>query len=42
MSDEQLTMIAPAFDIKFWMKKFKEVPADVTLVKEICKEIGLE
>lgn len=37
MSDEQLELIAPAFDVSFWLKKFKEVPADVILVKEICK-----
>jgi len=42
MSDEQLNMIAPALDAVFWMKKFKEVPADVALVKEICQEIGLK
>ena len=42
MSDEQLDMIAPAFDIPFWAKKFKAEPADVALVKEICSETGIE
>ncbi len=42
MSDEQLNMIAPAFDVPHWLRKFKEVPADVVLVKEICKEVGIE
>lgn len=42
MSDEQLDMIAPAFDVPFWLRKFKEVPADVALVKEICKEAGIK
>lgn len=42
MSDEQLNMIAPAFDLPFWLRKFKEVPADVALVKEICRETGIE
>jgi len=42
MNDEQLAMIAPAFEVKYWLKKFKETPADVALVKEICKEIGIE
>lgn len=42
MSDDQLDMIAPAFDIPFWQRKFKESPADVALVKEICKEVGIE
>jgi len=42
MSDEQLDMIAPAFDVPFWMKQFKEVPADVALVKEIIREVGIK
>lgn len=42
MNDEQLNLIAPAFDLPFWLKKFKEVPADVALVKEICKGAGIE
>ena len=40
-SDEQLEMIAPAFDLPYWLKKFKENPADASLVKEICKETGI-
>lgn len=42
MSDEQLNIIAPAFDLPHWLKKFKDLPADVALVKEICKEVGIE
>jgi len=42
MSDEQLVMIAPVFDVPFWMKKFKQSPADVALVKEICMEAGIK
>jgi hypothetical protein len=42
MSDEQLVMISPVFDIPFWMKKFKQSPADVALVKEICDEVGIK
>jgi len=42
MSDEQLDMIAPAFDVQFWAKRFKEIPADVDLVKEICREVGIK
>jgi hypothetical protein len=41
-NNDQLDMIAPAFDLPFWLKKFKAVPADVALVKEICKEAGIE
>jgi hypothetical protein len=42
MSDEQLAMISPVFDVPFWMKKFKQSPADVALVKEICIEAGIK
>lgn len=41
MSDEQLSMIAPVFDVKFWLKKFKENPADTRMIEEICKETGI-
>ena len=42
MSDEQLNMIAPAFDVQYWVRKFKEVPADVMLVKEILDEVEIK
>jgi hypothetical protein len=42
MNDEQLNMIAPAFDVPYWMKKFREVPADVALIKDICEEAGIQ
>jgi hypothetical protein len=42
MSDEQLDMIAPAFDVPYWLRRFKELPADVILVKEICNEVGIK
>lgn len=42
MNDEQLEIISPAFDLPFWLRKFREIPADVALVKEICKEVGIE
>jgi hypothetical protein len=41
MNDEQLNIISPAFDIQYWVRRFKEVPADVVLVKEICEEAGI-
>lgn len=41
-NNDQLDIIAPAFDLPWWLKKFKSVPADVALVKEICKEAGIE
>jgi hypothetical protein len=42
MSDEQLEMISPAFDIQFWIKKFKQNPADTVLVLEILKEVDIK
>lgn len=42
MSDEQLEIISPAFDLAHWKNRFKKSPADVALVKEICKEVGIE
>jgi hypothetical protein len=41
-NDEQLNLIAPAFDVSYWLKKFKDRVDDVTLVKEICKEAGIK
>lgn len=40
-SDEQLDMVAPALDMPHWVRRFKDTPADVALVKEICKETGI-
>jgi hypothetical protein len=40
-SDDQLELIAPAFDLPYWLKKFKDNPADVALVKEIVEETGI-
>jgi hypothetical protein len=42
MSDEQLLMIAPIFDVPTWMKKFRQSPGDVALVHEILNEIGIK
>ena len=42
MNDEQLNMIGPSFDVQYWSRRFKEVPADVALVKEICAEVGIK
>jgi len=38
MNDEQLAIVSPIIDPKFWMKKFKTLPADVELIKEVVKE----
>jgi len=42
MSDDQLDMISPAFDIKHWLQKFTQSPADVALVKEILEEVKIK
>ena len=41
-NDEQLEMVNQTLDIPFWTKKIRENPADVALVKEVCKEAGIE
>lgn len=41
-SDEQLDLVSPMIDMPFWIKKIKENPADVALVKEVCKETGIK
>lgn len=40
-TDEHLKIIAPAFDLHYWKRRFKEKSDDVTLVKEVCKEAGI-
>lgn len=42
MNDEQLSMISPVFDVKFWLKKFKDNPADIIMISEIFKETGIK
>jgi len=41
-NDDQLSMIEPALDVAYWVKHFKTKPADVAMVKEICRESGIE
>ena len=40
-SDEQLAAINSIMDIPFWMNKFRKLPADVELVKQIIKESNI-
>jgi hypothetical protein len=42
MSDEQLDMIGLIIDVKFWLKKFKDNPADVMMIQELCNETGIK
>lgn len=38
LSDEQLDMVSLMVDPSFWISRFKQLPADVILVKEVLKE----
>lgn len=38
MNDEQLEIIGSIIDPQFWMRKFKSLPADRELVRDIVKE----
>ncbi len=41
MNDEQLSIVGPVIDPQFWMKKFKNSPADTELVKALVKEANI-
>ena len=38
MNDEQLAIVEPYIDPQFWMRRFKALPADVELIKDVIKE----
>jgi hypothetical protein len=38
MNDEQLEIVGSVLDLNFWSKRFKSLPADVELVKDVIKE----
>ena len=38
MNDEQLEIVGPMVDPQFWMRRFKALPADVELIKDVIKE----
>ena len=38
MNDEQLEIVSPVIDPQFWLKRFKTLPADVELVRDVIKE----
>ena len=40
-NDEQLAAIGNIIDLPFWLNKFKKLPADVELVKQVVKESNL-
>ncbi len=41
-NDEQLNIVSDIIDPAYWMKRFKTYPSEIALVKEICKEAGIE
>jgi hypothetical protein len=38
MNDEQLEIIGAIIDPQFWMRRFKSLPADIELVKDLIRE----
>jgi len=38
MNDEQLEIISAVIDPQHWIKKFKSLPADIELIKDVVKE----
>lgn len=38
MNDEQLSIISDIIDPQFWKRKFRDLPADIELVKDIVRE----
>ena len=38
MNDEQLEIVGPVIDPQFWVRKFKSLPADTELVKDVVRE----
>lgn len=41
MNDEQLAIIGPFIDPAHWKRRFKALPADVALVKDVIKEANI-
>jgi hypothetical protein len=38
MNDEQLAIVGPVIDPQYWSRRFKNLPADIELVKDVVKE----
>jgi uroporphyrinogen-III decarboxylase len=41
MNDEQLTLISAVIDPQFWVSKFRKLPKDVAMVKQVIQESNL-
>lgn len=42
LSDEQLEIVGPTINPQYWLKRFKNLPADVELVKEVIAEAKID
>lgn len=42
MNDEQLTIIGDIINPQFWLARFKKLPADVELVRDVIKEAKID
>jgi len=40
-NDEQLMAVSAVMDVPFWLSKFKKLPADTELVKQVIKESNI-
>jgi hypothetical protein len=40
-NDEQLMAVSTVMDVPFWLNKFKKMPADAELVKQVIKESNI-
>ena len=41
MNQEQLAIVGPIVDPGFWMRRFKALPADIELIKDVIKEANI-
>jgi hypothetical protein len=40
-TDDQLSAVTAIMDIPFWLNKFKRLPADTELVRQVVKESNI-
>jgi hypothetical protein len=40
-NDEQLMAVSVVMDVPFWLNKFKKLPADSELVKQVVRESNI-
>jgi len=42
LNDEQLSIVGDIINPQFWLARFKKLPADVELVKEVIAEAKID